>query len=54
MTSSTLIGSALAVGRAIKTVVLDTSGLVADPGGLTDFAGPALWVRPTLVQELDI
>lgn len=38
---------------AIKTVVLDTSGLVADPGGLTEFAGPALWVRPTLVEELD-
>jgi PhoH-like ATPase len=36
-----------------KTVVLDTSVLVADPGALHEFAGCALRVPLTVIEELD-
>ncbi len=36
-----------------KTVVLDTSVLVADPGAIHEFAGCALKVPLTVVEELD-
>jgi len=36
-----------------KTVVLDTSVLVADPGALHEFAGCALKVPLTVIEELD-
>ncbi len=37
----------------IKTVVLDTSVLVAEPGALNEFAGCALKVPLTVIEELD-
>lgn len=39
--------------EATKTVVLDTSVLVADPGALSEFSGAALKVPLTVVEELD-
>src|SRR5919202_2350937 len=36
-----------------KTVVLDTSVLVADPGALHEFSGCALKVPLTVIEELD-
>ncbi|MGH9178311.1 MAG: PhoH family protein [Acidimicrobiales bacterium] len=42
-----------AAGLLTKTVVLDTSVLVADPGALHQFEGCALKVPLTVVEELD-
>jgi PhoH-like ATPase len=42
-----------AAGVLTKTVVLDTSVLVADPGALHQFEGCALKVPLTVVEELD-
>ncbi len=39
--------------EATKTVVLDTSVLVADPGALHEFGGCALKVPLTVIEELD-
>ena len=39
--------------RSTKTVVLDTSVLVADPAALHEFSGCALHVPLTVVEELD-
>ncbi len=36
-----------------KTVILDTSVLVADPGALSEFSGAALKVPLTVIEELD-
>jgi len=36
-----------------KTVVLDTSVLVADPGAIHEFGGCALNVPLTVIEELD-
>jgi PhoH-like ATPase len=43
----------LSVDVPTKTVVLDTSVLVADPGAISEFAGCALKVPLTVVEELD-
>jgi PhoH-like ATPase len=43
----------LSVDAPTKTVVLDTSVLVADPGAISEFAGCALKVPLTVVEELD-
>ncbi len=42
-----------ASGPPSKTVVLDTSVLVADPGALHEFSGCALNVPLTVIEELD-
>ena len=40
-------------GSLAKTVVLDTSVLVADPGALREFEGCALKIPLTVIEELD-
>ena len=42
-----------AVGAQVKTVVLDTSVLVAEPGAIHEFSGCALKIPLTVVEELD-
>lgn len=42
-----------AAGSPTKTVVLDTSVLVADPGAIHEFAACALKVPLTVIEELD-
>src|SRR3954467_15349046 len=41
------------VEELTKTVVLDTSVLVADPGAIHEFSGCALKVPLTVIEELD-
>ncbi len=55
MTSSATAGPGLGPGdeELTKTVVLDTSVLVADPGAIHEFAGCALKVPLTVIEELD-
>ncbi|HEX2118181.1 MAG TPA: PhoH family protein [Acidimicrobiales bacterium] len=50
---TTVPASVAAVGAPTKTVVLDTSVLVADPGALHEFDGCALKVPLTVIEELD-
>jgi PhoH-like ATPase len=45
--------SPVLAGTLTKTVVLDTSVLVADPGAIHEFSGCALKVPLTVVEELD-
>ncbi len=40
-------------GSIAKTVVLDTSVLVAEPGALSEFEGCALKIPLTVIEELD-
>jgi PhoH-like ATPase len=44
---------AAGLGALTKTVVLDTSVLVADPGAIHEFSGCALKVPLTVIEELD-
>ncbi len=53
MTSAETGRPAGAVGVSVKTVVLDTSVLVADPGAIYEFSGCALNVPLTVIEELD-
>ena len=53
MTSTASLGPAGAVGAQVKTVVLDTSVLVAEPGAIHEFTGCALKIPLTVVEELD-
>ena len=53
MTSSHTTVSHAIPQAETKTVVLDTSVLVADPGALHEFAGCALKVPLTVIEELD-
>ncbi|MGH9264691.1 MAG: PhoH family protein [Acidimicrobiales bacterium] len=50
---TTVPASVAAVDAPTKTVVLDTSVLVADPGALHEFDGCALKVPLTVIEELD-
>ena len=53
MISPTTDPSAPAVGSLTKTVVLDTSVLVAEPGAVNEFAGCSLRIPLTVIEELD-
>jgi PhoH-like ATPase len=58
MTSPTLVDIGMAAapgvtGAPMKTVVLDTSVLVADPASISEFASCALRLPLTVVEELD-
>jgi PhoH-like ATPase len=53
MTAPVTSGDAPGVGELTKTVVLDTSVLVADPGAIHEFSGCALKVPLTVIEELD-
>jgi PhoH-like ATPase len=52
-TAQTGRAASVAGGTSVKTVVLDTSVLVADPGAIYEFSGCALNVPLTVIEELD-